>query len=195
MQSICLYGPLKSGKDTVASYFVEELGYRRLAFADELKLEVCYILNTYEDTLKANYTIADIDSEKDKYRPFLQWWGMYRREEDPDYWVHKVERVMTWNKNQGYDKFIITDARFINELTMAKENNFLLVKLNKDPALEKESDDKHKTHISEIEWQNFKPDMTRLNKKNSMHLTVRDIAKKMGLNLNTKEIKNFYLNR
>jgi hypothetical protein len=55
----------------------------------------------------------DTDCPLGKSRTFLQFWGVFRRMEDSDYWVKKVEAQINEDKP---DIALISDCRFDNEM-------------------------------------------------------------------------------
>ena len=55
----------------------------------------------------------DVDCPLGKQRKFLQYWGVFRREENPDYWVKKVAAQVAEAKPEIA---LVSDLRFANEL-------------------------------------------------------------------------------
>jgi hypothetical protein len=58
-------------------------------------------------------SMDDPDCPLGKQRTFLQFWGVFRREEDQDYWVKQVANQIAEDKP---DIALISDLRFENEL-------------------------------------------------------------------------------
>jgi hypothetical protein len=83
-----------------------------------------------------------------KHPKLLQWWGTeYRRAQDPDYWVKKVQEKIY----DFHGVVLIADVRFQNEFSFIKEIGGALVnvsRLNADgsPFV---SPDRDPNHISE----------------------------------------------
>lgn len=50
-------------------------------------------------------------------RQILQWWGDYRRDQDPDYFVHGMRAVLRFCSPDT----VITDVRFPNEAAMVRQ--------------------------------------------------------------------------
>jgi hypothetical protein len=124
---------------------------RRYAFADELKREVNACLDAFPPGQRhwqylwdRNYMLVredgefvclldypwvqyDPDAPMDdpfcpygKQRTLLQWWGTeFRRNINPDYWVKKLTKRIEKEKPEIA---CITDMRFPNEFTFAKEH-------------------------------------------------------------------------
>lgn len=137
MKLVALCGAAGAGKDTVA----DMLGLRKLAFADALYAEVADAWGVPEESLRARGTkevpsaMLPIVSCKDfefcafkidddwiksrSPRQILQWWGDYRRAQDPHYFVKATLRAMP-PVSLG-SMLIITDCRFPNEVAMVRQ--------------------------------------------------------------------------
>src|SRR5579883_3181143 len=87
---IGLSGKPQAGKDTTAEYLVRRYGFRRLAFADRLR-EECRDLFHWNGVKDA------------AGRALLQRHGEARRREDPDYWIHPIERIV---RSGGSQRFV-----------------------------------------------------------------------------------------
>jgi len=118
---IALVGKAGSGKSTVAKFFVERLGYRKLAFADAVKA-------TAEFVFKRAMV-------KPKDRVLLQWLGDGCRQFDENVWINHLGLLLhgvesQYRKNQVfYNGLVIDDVRYPNEATFLKQNGFSIVKL------------------------------------------------------------------
>ena len=186
MKNIALVGPMKCGKDTIASFFIQNLGYKRIAFADAMKKEVCEILNNYPTSPNTKpWTPESIDKHKDFFRPLLQWWGQYRRSEDPDYWVRIVS-----NQLNIADKHVVTDPRYINELEFLQKNNFFIVRIK--PKKELQVSENELNHISEQQWKEFTPDLTKVNGYGLLPNLVKDLAIRSGIKMSVKRKANLF---
>lgn len=179
--SIGFCGKMASGKDTMGYYFKRAFANsQKLSFGGELKKETQSFLdkvrknNNYkpddmpdklyeqmkELALKSNKKITERTSEN---RTLLQLYGTeYRRSQNPNYWVDKVRKVIEENPDVV---FYITDARFINEIEMLKEENVFLVKLEIKETTQKERilnrdgllpTEEQRNHPSELECDTFK---------------------------------------
>lgn len=144
MRIIALCGAAGAGKDTVA----DMLPSRKIAFSDALYEEVAEAFNVKVEWLKDRQNkevrkarLAPTYSSNENFfqyardilgfsdegllepkspRQALQWWGDYRRAQDPDYFVRAVRESM-----RPYVKvppaYVITDVRFPNEAAMARQ--------------------------------------------------------------------------
>lgn len=187
MKSFALVGPMQCGKDTVAEYFVNKLTHKRIALADELKIEACHMLNCSGDGKE--YDIDYINKKKEEFRPFLQWWGEHRRSEDPYYWINKIKYKMSWYPNTS---FVITDARYTNELNYLSNNNFIIIRIEAERGLldsnyEKsgmtpETIQKALSHVSERQWKTFQPDLTVRNGYGMLDSVIKTISEWVGCN-------------
>jgi hypothetical protein len=77
-----------------------------------------------------------------KQRQILQWWGMYRRDQDPDYWVKRIAEQI---ERDSPDVAIISNVRFFNEFELVKAHG-CTIRLDR-PGFEID-DGQH--HISEV---------------------------------------------
>lgn len=108
LKIITFSGSAGAGKDTAARFIKEGLerkGLRvfEIAYADWVKA-----------ILTKNYGYHEGD--KDKHRNLIQWFGTdLVRNKDPDFWVKIVMMTITLLKDE-FDVFLLTDARFENEL-------------------------------------------------------------------------------
>ena len=143
-----LTGLAGSGKDSVFSLFKELLPNKtiiRVAFGDEVKKE-------YADEL--GVSIESIEKRKGDHRIGLQRWGTeYRREQDLNYWITKIEPQVSFLVKNA-DLVVITDIRFLNEASYVKEDlKGAIVRVLGDPDRVLYS-----THESEVEMQSIEPD-------------------------------------
>jgi hypothetical protein len=84
-----------------------------------------------------------------KQRALLQWWGSeYRRAQDPDYWVRKLEDTLIAER-PGVDVAVITDMRFPNEFELVQYLGGIPIRLDRPGYPD---DD---THQSETALNNF----------------------------------------
>jgi len=128
---------MRSGKDSVAAEIIKQRSgqydIRRYAFADALKQEVndmakacggmreLFLLNPLLPQWVEYDPVAPMDDPLcplGKQRSLLQFWGVYRREQEQDYWVNKVAQKLEEEKPEIC---LITDLRFMNEFLWAKE--------------------------------------------------------------------------
>ena len=131
MKLIALCGAAGAGKDTVA----DMLPARKLAFADALYREVAQawsveqhvlrcretkekptgmlsIFACIDDAFVVDFHFLDAWMAPRSPRQILQWWGDYRRDQDPDYFVKQT-------RPDG--DTVITDVRFPNEAALVRQ--------------------------------------------------------------------------
>jgi hypothetical protein len=143
---IGLIGYAKSGKDTITKTFIEDYGYHRVAFADNIKKEmnqylkelVCKDINKRDDEeidkLRDSGTFVDyqrmtvgqIDfftedlNLKKILRPYIIWYGEEMRNINGQfYWINKALSEDAKN----IDKIILSDVRRVAELEIFKNSN------------------------------------------------------------------------
>lgn len=113
MARIALVGNMRSGKDTFADILINESGYTRIAFADELK-RIC------KELFPEQFTNGN------KPRKILQDVGQCMRNIDSDVWVKALGRKI----EQCSDKnIVITDVRYQNEVDYLRDNGFIIVQI------------------------------------------------------------------
>lgn len=137
---IGLTGDPGAGKDTVAELLTTR-GYAAYAFADELRREVAHAWMLQDVAMFTDRAVKELklsrlaldrctsgafvrwaalnglDLEAPRSpRELLQHWGTYRREQDPDYWVKKLDQLVRQAVAGGQRKFAIKDVRHTNEL-------------------------------------------------------------------------------
>lgn len=105
---------------------------RLYAYADALRAEVKRATSdaggVYELTQSMNCP-KWVMPEMGKQRTLLQWWGTdYRRSQDPDYWVKRMEETL---ERDHPDIAIITDVRFPNEAEAIHRLGGYLVKVER----------------------------------------------------------------
>lgn len=112
MKSIGLIGLAGSGKDTAARGLVK-LGYRRLAFADELKSLAFYF---------------GWDGEKDEDgRKLLQELGMAARRYNARFWIQYLNKQIV--RERLKEPFVFTDVRFQNEADYVRSRGGVIVRI------------------------------------------------------------------
>lgn len=144
-----LIGYAKSGKDTIANRFIKEYGFNRVAFADNIKVEMNSYLREIvyeylfsvnnmspnkkidiedglllEDLRSLTFDMIDFQTEdifiKKRLRPFIIWYGEKMREiNGPYYWINKAFEVDA----KGCDNIIISDVRRVKELDVFRDSN------------------------------------------------------------------------
>lgn len=106
-----LIGLAGAGKDT-AALALTSIGYRRLAFADQLKY------------LAAQMGWNGVKDEKG--RKLLQDLGMAARQYNPNVWIERVANHPAFTYK---NPMVITDVRFANEAEWVLKNGGILIRI------------------------------------------------------------------
>lgn len=119
----------RRGKDTAVSAICAAYSVlaRRYAFADALReqLEAAALDQWLQDGFDAetwtrtsgiahlcSWAGVPYEPAAEKQRALLQWWGMWRREDDPDYWVKQVAQAIERDQPAFA---LLADLRFNSE--------------------------------------------------------------------------------
>lgn len=140
-QIIAINGTIGSGKDTYAKTFIDN-GYTRMSFATNLKDSVSAIFGwdreMLEGTTPESRKIREIPDQywcnklgRDDVSPrwVLQNYGtnIIRKYFHNDIWVFSLEKSMS----EVEGNIIITDCRFPNELKMVREQNGIIIEVQR----------------------------------------------------------------
>lgn len=139
---IAINGTIGSGKDTFSQVFIDE-GYHRVSFAETLKDAVSSIFGWDREMLEGSTKESrEIREQPDEYwsakigrtitpRWVLQNFGtdVCRKYFHDNIWVFSAENKI---RNAEHDKIIITDCRFPNELKMIRENNGIIIEVQRN---------------------------------------------------------------
>lgn len=140
---IALTGYAGTGKDAVAKILVEEHGYTKLAFADEVKKLASKLYRLGEadpvkwwDTYKNREVASTLGNAVQVriFRDLLTRVDRAMREVDPDFWVNMLESILTANETneRPYKRFVISDCRFPNEAKWIDEWDSCLWRINRE---------------------------------------------------------------
>lgn len=127
---IGLSGKAKSGKDCLADYLVQNYGFVKVAFADELKLLCASTFNLSNEQLYGNLKETKDSRYNKTTREILQATGQFYRSIDIDFWVNKCINKIYLDKN-----YVITDCRLTNEYNAIKKLNGKIIRINRDGEL------------------------------------------------------------
>lgn len=169
---IGISGKKQAGKDELCKALLKHAAVRgiRIAFADAVKEEVAKACGV---------TVTFVNTNKERFRPILQWWGTdFRRYYAGDnYWVEKAFEKITNAAMLGHKLIVIPDVRFISEADPLLNGGAYLVRVSRPLQVED-------THISEIELDAY-PDFHSvvLNRGTISDLEVEaiNILKKLNL--------------
>jgi hypothetical protein len=147
---LCGYG--KSGKDTVAKKFIQDYGFHRVAFADNIKRQmnehfrevVCKDINQRGEEevekMRSQGTLVDYQplqlkdvdfftedlDLKRQLRPYIIWYGEKMREiNGPYYWINKAFEIDA----KGRSNIILSDVRRPAELDVFKDSKIIRDKI------------------------------------------------------------------
>ncbi len=154
---IGLAGKFGAGKDAVADVMVERYGFRKLSFAEPLRIECAEALSMckFPDSMPTDLhweltrlyitcpdrNIIWAKPTRPEVRRMLQWWGSdFRRAQDPDYWTKRAAEIIAAEPRH----IVISDARYLNEAQLVKQ--FGKLWLVQRPSLQLTE---HHSHISE----------------------------------------------
>jgi hypothetical protein len=162
---IGINGKAEAGKDVAAGFVLAVYpNARRVAFADELKLQALAAWDTtehpYHDLLHLltdarKIAIADNLKANGAFRTFLQDFGQQKRAEDPEYWIRacfaRHERLHGWGH-----ALVIPDMRYKNEFAAVGDARGLRFRVNR-PGHENRLTAEQRAHSSEtdlddIDW-------------------------------------------
>ena len=139
---IAINGTIGSGKDTFSQVFIDA-GFHRISFAETLKDAVSAIFGWDREMLEGSTEESRrIREMPDPFwsakmeRPITPRWVLQnfgtdicRRYFHDNIWVFSAENKI---RNIDTDKVIITDCRFPNEIKMIRENNGIIVEVQRN---------------------------------------------------------------
>lgn len=139
---IAINGTIGSGKDTFSQVFIDA-GFHRVSFAETLKDAVSVIFGWDREMLEGSTEESrKIREMPDPYwsakmdRPVTPRWVLQnfgtdvcRRYFHDNIWVFSAENKI---RNIDTDKVIITDCRFPNEIKMIRENNGIIIEVQRN---------------------------------------------------------------
>lgn len=142
MSIIGIVGFIGSGKGTVGDILSSECGYEKVSFAGKLKDAVSVMFNWDRAMLEGDTSKSRNDREvMDEFwskkfnktitpRYILQIMGteVIRNNLHQNFWIDALENSLQKNK-----KYVITDARFQNEIDMIKNNGGKIIWVRRGP--------------------------------------------------------------
>ena len=143
MIKIALSGLMRSGKDTTADYI--KAAYfphiKKTSFAEPL-YEILY-----EVQRKCGF-------EQKKDRGFLQYIGDWARQSNPTVWIDMLLTNIE-KRDRDAQAVIITDARYLNELTKLEQHDFVIIQIQSDEEIRIARGASNLNHQSEMETDLF----------------------------------------
>jgi len=113
---IGLIGKKRSGKDTlcriIQARYPEAI---RVSIADPIKADLAR---------RFEVSVEQMESEKEKWRPALQWWGDFKRAEWTSSAFVKIEA-------SSAPIVVITDARYPDQFDLIRSKNGILVRVER----------------------------------------------------------------
>lgn len=164
-----LSGRKYSGKDTFAEYLIKQHGFKRIAFADQLKKQVSDTYNVplhyfhkpeFKEMELPEYPVIDSDENTNyllkKFAPKrLKHWtprhlvileGAAKRTVNPNYWKQDVvNKILQDYKNNGENgNYVISDWRYPDEADYVKQMlkdkfDFVLIRIVRNKSNCKEN--------------------------------------------------------
>lgn len=150
---IGISGKIGSGKDTCASYLVQNYSFQQRSFAYNLKHVVSIITGT---PLEDQFTIDGKNKHLSQFNRTIgelqQYIGteLFRNQLHTDTWVMSL-----MNTINPKDLVVISDVRFPNEADAIIERGGIVIRLEGDPAKIRENSNRDLTHISETALDNY----------------------------------------
>jgi hypothetical protein len=129
-------GRRRRGKDTLVDYLWPRLvrlaelqgsPLHRLAFARAVKREAAELVGWYEGLTPEEIDRLEQRSIRERGHWGLLWqfWGEWRRQQQPDYWIQRVAEQLG-----PADGAVLTDARYPNELAWGRQHRFFIVRVH-----------------------------------------------------------------
>lgn len=133
---IAFSGHICSGKTTAANALVKELGFQKMALADELKAVSRDITDWLEASGESLFFIrTSVSNLNNKTHPlgrmWLQWLGQRMRRVYQDVWVQALLQRLPDNRD-----VVVDDVRFSNEAKILFENGFVLARIEIPPEIQ-----------------------------------------------------------
>lgn len=192
---IGLTGANGAGKDTVASMLAglirsSDQKTAVLAFADALYEEVAQAFGvtverlkhrTTKETPSFEFRLVECKDEafRNRFemelwrehrspRQILQWWGTeYRRAQQPDYWVQRLQDKAAEMAAAGITHIIVSDVRFADEAAAIRTMGGQIWRVHR-PSLQATGTG----HVSEVTGEEFAPEVTITNQGSFDHLRL-----------------------
>lgn len=154
MKIIAFYGPQQAGKSEAAKAVASMPGWVKLSFADPLYEMLSALLGVEARKLDKSQPAAGLCGQT--VRRALQTlgteWG--REMIGQNIWLDAMHRRL--GRHYLFDGVVIDDLRFANEYRFLRERGATIVRVNRSGVCAKSLN----SHGSEVDWVDFKPDLT-----------------------------------
>lgn len=133
MKRIAFSGKLAVGKTTAANALVKELGFQKMALADELKAVGEDIGVWISDMRMFNpgSLLALADKAHPYGRAWLQWLGQRMRQVYSDIWIQALLQRLPNDRD-----IVVDDVRFMNEVLGLEAHGFVLARIEISPEIQ-----------------------------------------------------------
>jgi len=157
MSLIVISGTARSGKDTLADYIIKKMPqYVKIAYADALKEQIMEEFDlTYNQLYGDLKEVPDVRYKKQSGgfwtpREMMQFIGTdtYRSIDD----LHWINKLFDRINAGGYKNVIVTDGRFLNEITAIKDKGGYHVRIQRNQSVFVNNS----SHSSETALDNFR---------------------------------------
>jgi hypothetical protein len=126
MKVVALAGRAGVGKNTIADRYLRPLGYLDVSLAEDIKIRaIATGVASYEEVFLGPKPVA--------IRTWLQQEGTERGRHvhGEDVWARALfARIRRIEESWGFDKFVITDVRFINEIRFIRDHGGLVYRVD-----------------------------------------------------------------
>lgn len=127
---IGISGRARSGKDTTADYLVQNYGFTKVAFADDLKEKCKTDFDLSDEQLHGNLKDTTDYRYNKTPREIMQTIGRFYRSINANFWVDKCFNKLLLNKN-----YVLPDVRMPNEHDAIKKLNGLVWRVERSDEL------------------------------------------------------------
>ncbi len=139
---IGISGKMGSGKDTIADYLAFKHGFKKVSFANELKIMCMKYFGFTEEEV--------FQTKPPEVRKALQGAGAMMRSIDPDFWINKLGA----KTRDVPANFVISDVRYLNEAVYVQKYLGFLIRVER-PGNPMIVSDEAKNHLSETELDDY----------------------------------------
>lgn len=134
---IALFGYAGVGKDYIVKYYFEKLGYTRLSFSDQLKIQACQVFDWLEkdyppELKEIPLNITTTMGELITKTPREIWleFNLIRRIEN-NIFIRTLKDQLEYIQGD----IVISDIRTQEEWNFAKEEGFMIIKISSENSI------------------------------------------------------------